>query len=275
MSVPDPERHSDFAMSQYNVSSRRTKVARNEKIHPSYVILHVDNDGGRPGRPGQFAMLRLPGRGSEPFMLSRPFSIMDEADRLLFLIRIVGKGSGLLASLDAGDELEILSPLGSAFPDLDRAEAPLCVAGGCGVAPFLFLARREKQRGKPIRLLYGAAAGADLVMRRELEAACTLDLATDDGSVGRPGLVTELLRERIEAGPADFVAACGPTPMLREVARICRERSIPCVVSVETVMGCGFGACLGCAVPRRGGGYLYACQDGPVLPAEDIDWTRW
>jgi dihydroorotate dehydrogenase electron transfer subunit len=151
-------------MSQYNVCTRRTKVARSEKIHPSYVVLHVENPGGAPCRPGQFAMLRLPGRGSEPFMLSRPFSIMDGGDRLLFLIRIVGKGSGLLASLRAGDELDMVSPLGSAFPDLDRAGTALCVAGGCGIAPFLFLARREKERGKPLRLLYwprttGARAG--------------------------------------------------------------------------------------------------------------------
>ena len=112
-------------------------------------------------------------------------------------------------------------------------------------------------------------------MCRELEAACSLSLATDDGSEGRPGMVTDLLLEQMKTGPVDLVAACGPGPMLREVARICRERSVACVVSVETVMGCGFGACLGCAVPRQGGGYLYACQDGPVLPAEDIDWTRW
>jgi dihydroorotate dehydrogenase electron transfer subunit len=136
------------------------------------------------------------------------------------------------------------------------------------------LARREKERGKPIRLLYGAATGADLVMRRELEAACTLSLSTDDGSEGRPGLVTDLLIAKVAEGPADLVVACGPWPMLRETARICRERSISCFVSVETLMGCGFGACLGCAVPRQGGGYLYACRDGPVLPAEDIDWTR-
>lgn len=262
-------------MVKYNFSSIRTRVVRNEKINPRHVILHVPNPGGTGSLPGQFAMLRLPDPAGRSFMLSRPFSIMSCEETIEFLIRIVGRGSNLLASLKQGDVVEILFPLGTSFPDPGRFVSPLLIAGGCGVAPLMFLARAEAKRGRPVRLLYGAGTKGDLVLREDLDGLCRLKVSTDDGTEGFRGLVTQLLEKEMKSETFDLIAACGPGPLLERVAEICRVENIECVVSVETVMGCGFGACLGCAVPRSGGGYLYACKDGPVINARDIDWTRF
>jgi dihydroorotate dehydrogenase electron transfer subunit len=257
------------------LTSQRTKVVRRESIHPSHAVLRVRPPGGPPCLPGHFAMLRLPGDVGRGFVLSRPFSILDAGETVDFLIRIVGKGSRLLASLEPGDDIEMLLPLGTPFPEPGGFSRPLAVAGGCGVAPLAFLARRACRSGGSLELLYGTGTASDQVLAQELSKICSLSVSTEDGTSGFRGTVAALLEETLRRRPADFIAACGPTGLLREVARIGRQKGAACFVSIETVMGCGFGACLGCAVPMSGGGYLYACKDGPVVDASRIDWSRW
>ncbi len=257
------------------VAARKEKVLRCDRIHPLYFVLHVSNTGGRPCSPGQFAMLRLPDSRGESFMLSRPFSVMMDGRETQFLVKIVGRGTRMMATLKKGEPIMVIHPLGNPFPELGRFKHPLLVAGGTGVAPLLFLAREESKSERPRCVLYGARSGDDLVLKKLLEPACTLSIATEDGSEGTKGLVTLLLEDALKNPAVDAVLACGPTPLLAKTAKLGMDRGLSCFVSVETLMGCGFGACLGCAVPKTGGGYLYACRDGPVLNARDIDWGKF
>jgi dihydroorotate dehydrogenase electron transfer subunit len=261
---------------QYTLSSVRAKVVRNEKIHPLHVVLGVSAAEARPCRPGQFAMLRLPDPQGRSFMLSRPYSIMEEKNGSLeFLVKIVGAGSQILASLEPGREMDVLYPLGTSFADPCRYGSPVLVAGGCGVAPFLCLARAEAQRGRRLKVLYGATTRKNLVLKEELARVCDLKVSTDDGTEGARGMVSRLLEEEMRRRSFDVVLACGPAPLLGVAAQLAAGRGIECQVSVETLMGCGFGACLGCVVPRAGGGYLQACKDGPVIDARLVDWQKF
>ncbi len=250
-------------------------------------VVHRQNLGGghfrirlRPARafaaePGQFVMLRVT-PGIDP-LLRRPFSIhrMLEGGEFEVLFRVVGRGTRALGGVHVGDRVDALGPLGRGF----RLEGsrPLIVGGGIGVAPLLFLAESFLEAGVRPKLLLGARTERDLLCQDDFSClALPFAVATEDGSAGSPGLVTRLLRRELAEGTEGVsVYACGPLPMLRAVARLCRERDVPCQVSLEAHMACGIGACLGCVVPEPGGGYVRVCKEGPVFRAEEIDWGRF
>jgi dihydroorotate dehydrogenase electron transfer subunit len=149
----------------------------------------------------------------------------------------------------------------------------LLVAGGTGVASVHDLAARIRDLAQPVHVLLGARTEADLMGLDDFDAlGVPLRIATEDGSRGVRGLVTELLVAALEGAPRARVYACGPTPMMRRCAEIAAERGAPCVASLENAMACGFGVCLGCAVPRAGGGFALVCRDGPMFDAGEIDW---
>lgn len=230
--------------------------------------------------PGQFLMVRLEGQTSP--LLRRPFSIhqviMDKGRITGFeiLYKVVGEGTGLLARAGQGDGIDVLGPLGKSFTIHPGHESLFCVAGGIGVAPFLFLAARMAAAGldmSRVSLFLGGRTQYDLLCVQDFDAmGLRLKLTTDDGSRGRQGLVTGLLPEAIRASRPDMLYACGPLPMLREVMAIADARDLPCQVSIETMMACGMGACLGCAVEGKNQAdtYWHACLDGPVFDANDI-----
>lgn len=223
-------------------------------------------------RPGQFVMVRV-SEGLDP-LLRRPFSLHRvEGDTLGLLFKVVGKGTALLAAARAGEWLSVLGPLGRGFSQGSEA-ANLLVGGGMGIAPLLFLAWRLRQDRpeQALVVLLGARHRREVASLVDDFASlgCVVHVATDDGSLGHHGLVTDLF-DRAPAGK-HRVAACGPWPMLRAVARHCRERGHACEVSLETMMACGLAACLGCAVPRPGGGYAHVCRDGPVFAAREVAW---
>ncbi len=234
-------------------------------------------------RPGEFAMLGVPGR-SRPF-LRRAFSIADaspEKGRVEFLVKSVGVGTACLESLAPGDALEVLAPLGNRFTiaDLSPRDRVAIVAGGVGVAPFPLLLRALRERGVPADLYFGGRSAADLEYRRRISplvlenGGLEID-ATDDGSFGERARVTEVLERRLAAGAAYArLFACGPTPMFRSLAPIVERYSLPAEFSTEAPMGCGFGVCLACVLPRPGGGYLVSCKEGPILPPARIAWER-
>jgi dihydroorotate dehydrogenase electron transfer subunit len=230
-------------------------------------------------------MLRFPGR-LDP-LLPRPMSISevlpDEAGapgRIRILLKVVGRGTGLLAALATGDIIQVLGPLGRPFqipPPAPSRRRALLIAGGIGVATFPFLARELRKAGWNATLLFGARGEADLVRREWFEEeGLEVRTATEDGSHGRRGLVTDLLQE--VAGPASdagMAYACGPPPMLRAVSALVNAAGLPCQLSMESVMGCGFGVCLGCVVKvRKGDGFDYArvCVEGPTLMASEVLW---
>jgi dihydroorotate dehydrogenase electron transfer subunit len=135
---------------------------------------------------------------------------------------------------------------------------------------LLFLARALLEQGKSPLFLYGGRSERDLPLSDELVDMCEFRLATEDGSRGTEGRVTQLLDPVL--GPGIEVFTCGPEPMMAKVAALCEQADVPCDASLETPMACGYGVCLGCPVPLREGGYLYACVDGPCVDARAVDW---
>ena len=214
-------------------------------------------------RPGQFAMVGFPSPSSDPF-LRRPLAIAGaEWGRIEFIVRVVGWGTALLANLNDGDEIPILGPLGNGFPEPKKE--PILVAGGIGIAPLFFAARRWKN----VSLLYGEKTGSS-VCDLPMQDGYKITVSTDDGSYGEHGLVTELLAERLDKASHD-VYCCGPTAMIRAAANICAAKKAECYVSLEERMACGIGVCQGCVFPTKDG-YKRVCKDGPVFRADEIEW---
>lgn len=262
------------------------RVAETQDLGGSYTWLGLDGcEALAAAAPGQFVMLQgWPGH--DP-LLPRAYSVLfAEAGRAEFLVRRVGRGSGLLAAARPGDPIHVLGPLGRGFPEPEPGVADLLVAGGCGLAPLYLAARRAQAAGRPVRLLVGARQSCDLVLLDVLRArGVDLRTATEDGSAGERGLVTELLARELAAGARGVrILACGPEGMLRATREIARWHKVPCFLSLEAPMACGMGACLGCAVPARDRSrglashagsavearFLYVCKDGPVFPAEEV-----
>jgi len=263
----------------YEFFYRRGKVLSNFKEGERDYLIKIEFDKSVEFiecRPGQFAMIRVPCSSNKNFMLPRPYSIANQTERgIEVLVRVVGKGSEMLSSLKAGASVDVMYPLGNGFPSSNGFSNPVAVAGGCGIAPLGFLARKEIVGGRKLRILYGASTKEELVLISHLSSICNLELATEDGSDGYCGTVFDLLKEKCHELNFDLIFVCGPTPLLKKTALFAIEKNVKCFVSVETLMGCGFGGCLGCAVNMRDGNYLRACREGPVFDARDIDWERF
>jgi dihydroorotate dehydrogenase electron transfer subunit len=212
-------------------------------------------------------------------LLRRPLSIL-QADphkgHIQILVRAVGRGTELLAQSVPGNSLDLLGPLGNGFPMPEPGRNPLLVAGGVGVAPLVFLADALQNSLADFYVtgVYGAANEAALACWQEFGGRCEeLELATDDGSVGTRGLVTDLLAVRLARGTVGVVYTCGPRPMMARVAALCAEAAVPCWASLEQFMGCGVGACLGCVAPFRDEPrHRRVCKDGPVFDAATVAW---
>lgn len=227
--------------------------------------------------PGQFVMIGLGLPGEPGLFLPRPMSIAQaEGERLGLLIRIFGAGSRRLTALEVGERALLLGPLGSFF-DLGSATRVLCVAGGVGLAPFLFLPRWAERHapGNRVHLVYGertASAVFDPGRIRQL-AGVEPEIWTEDGAMGRMGRVTD----RLDVARVDLVLGCGPVPMLKTLQAQIAGTGVPAQFSVEERMGCGVGTCVGCVVAVEDGGrgwrYERICVEGPVFSAERLRWS--
>jgi dihydroorotate dehydrogenase electron transfer subunit len=246
---------------------------------------------GWPGfRPGQFAMLsagaQQAAKRTDP-LLPRPMAVYragpggDRSD-VEILYKLAGRGTALLAEALPGQRVAIVGPLGKAFPPPRAGERVIVVAGGTGIASVYDLATRLAGV-HPVEILFGARTASDLMALEDFKALkLPLQLATEDGSAGARGLVTDLLESALDDPKADGDASgsgrriyvCGPTAMMRRCAEIAASREVPCIAALENAMACGFGVCLGCAAPLRGGGYALVCRDGPAFDAASIDWER-
>ncbi len=226
------------------------------------------------GQPGQFVMIKC--SGEDDPLLRRPFSIhnalSDGSVEILF--KVVGRGTRLLAGLKTGQQLNLIGPLGKGFK-LKRPGAVCLVGGGLGIAPLYFLAKDvlHSQRSEDVVLL-GAASAKELsgLNKRFMELGLPVFCASDDGSIGHHGFVTELLADLSPLVQTVYV--CGPLPMMKIVAEYCRERELDCQVSLETHMACGLGACLGCTVHGSNGEYRHVCKHGPVFAAREVSWNQ-
>ena len=253
---------------------RRAAVVNARERHGAYVVIHcLDRHGPRP-HAGQFYMLTAAerwggGEGERPF-LPRAFSVLRAKARpdgvdLHFLIEDVGPGTKRLAELGAGEALLLVGPLGNGFAPPRDGRAPLLVGGGVGIAPLAIW--QDELRGNPTTLVgfrdERHAHGARLVKNATV--------ATDDGSAGHHGLVTELLEDELADAADDVeVYACGPPAMLEAVRELCTDHRVPAQLALESGMACGFGACFGCVVPTVEG-YVRLCVDGPVLDAAKLE----
>jgi len=260
-------------------------VLGNRVVAPEHNLLTLSTrEIGRRAQAGQFAQIRVPG---DAVFLPRPFSFLNaEDDRCAFLSRAVGPGTRALAGLAQGTELELLGPLGQGF-DLSAGAAGgevIVVGGGVGVPPLVHAAAALA----PLTgtALIGAASGQLLLCEEEFAGlGWRVRVATDDGSRGHHGFVTELLEQALPAAPGQgaqptTVLACGPHPMLRRCAELAAATGAACQVALEEPMACGFGVCLGCAIRVHsrnpddppGPAYALVCRDGPVFPAEYVQW---
>ncbi len=231
--------------------------------------------------PGQFVMAQVGTRHTP--LLRRPFSICglmrgsaDSPEGIELLIKVVGKGTRLLARLGAGESVNLLGPLGHGFRLSADYKTIYLAAGGIGIAPIRFLARHLAAGGLAAdgcRLFLGGRSQADLLCRDEFQAlGIPVTVTTDDGSDGAQCLITDPLETAIVDRAPDIIYACGPHGMLACIAGMARRHNARCQVSIETMMACGMGVCLGCAVESRQqqDTYLHACIHGPVFDVQDL-----
>jgi dihydroorotate dehydrogenase electron transfer subunit len=261
------------------VIDQRGEIAFNRRVAENTYLMGFDCPQiAAKAKPGQFVMLRV-GSGYDP-LLRRPFSLCGvKGGLILVLYDVVGRGTTLLRTMAAGDELSVLGPLGNGFMPHADDHAPLLVAGGIGIAPLLYLAASMSK--KRYRLLAGfRSAPAVIDATATVGRPMDVSLATDDGTAGHYGPVTDVLEAHLSESRSDgrslVVYACGPQAMLRKVAEMTLEGEVSCQVSLEATMACGLGACQGCAVRAAEGGrtYHHVCKDGPVFPVQAVDWNR-
>ena len=246
--------------------ARAARVTESERYGAYTVLRCADPAGPRP-QAGQFYMLTAAerwggGEGERPF-LPRAFSVLrapEGGDELQFMIEDVGPGTRRLCELGGGDDLSLVGPLGIGFAPPRDGRRPVLVGGGVGIAPLAIWA---DQLDQPAAVLLGFRDAAHAPGARLIAGA---RVATDDGSVGHHGLVTDFLEAECDRDPRLEVYACGPPPMLEAVRGLCAERDVPAQLALESGMACGFGACFGCVVPTVDG-YIRVCVDGPVVDA--------
>jgi dihydroorotate dehydrogenase electron transfer subunit len=212
--------------------------------------------------------------GRDP-VLPRAYSVLDvQSDVAEFLIRRVGRGSGLLAGLRPDERVTVLGPLGNWFPEPTPDVTDLLVAGGCGFPPLYLAGRRAADAGQTdrVEVLMGARRQEEIVLLPRLAGrGVQVRTIVEEPGPNEPGLVTDLLERRLAEGAGPVrILSCGPEGMLRAVRAVARRHEVPCYLSLEAAMACGLGACLGCAVEAAGGGYVHVCSDGPVFDAEEV-----
>ncbi|MCS5695993.1 dihydroorotate dehydrogenase electron transfer subunit [Desulfofundulus thermocisternus] len=232
--------------------------------------------------PGQFVYIRC--SSSLDPLLRRPLSIHGvnrERGELLLLYQVIGRGTSLLAAKRQGDQLPVMGPLGRGFTLPEPERRVILVGGGIGVAPLVFLGNELVRRKNPVLMLVGARSIHHLPLGREggNNIPFNVTVATDDGTCGYHGPVTDLLERALAGREVDMVYACGPGGMLRRTAMLLARYGLPGEFSLEERMGCGVGACLSCVCKTTGEGerpfrYRRVCVEGPVFRADQLLWDQ-
>jgi len=261
------------------VVQQKFKIISNKRIGRNYFKLTVlSPEISAAACPGQFVEIRVP--DCNGLLLRRPLGVhCVRGKEFDVLVEIVGPATTALSDQSAGEYIDIIGPLGNSFDYKLRPKAQrlkILVAGGMGVAPLYFLAEKIKQL-KPL-VLIGARTKEQVLCEKEFKRlGCSVKIATDDGSAGFRGKVTELLQQILDQRPEAkgqrplVIYACGPKPMLKAASRIAQDYDLPAQVSLEEHMSCGIGACLGCVV-KTTTGFKRVCKEGPVFDSSEIIW---
>jgi dihydroorotate dehydrogenase electron transfer subunit len=243
-------------------------VISNSEVMPGVYLMWLESlQLASKAKPGQFAMVRC-GEGAE-HPLRRPLSIHRlDNNRLAFLFAVVGKGTHWLAQRQAGNNIDLLGPLGNGYAVQPGSHNLLLLAGGIGITPLCFLADKALQLGCSVKLLLGAPTAIQLYPGHLLPAQAELVITTEDGTAGRKGMITDFLSDF--AGWADQVFACGPASMYQTIAAQKQQlKGKPAQISLEVRMGCGLGVCYGCTVKTKNG-LRQVCKDGPIFDLNDF-----
>lgn len=260
-------------------------LIENRVLAPHTFVLRLSGcDALDDTLPGQFVMLSGDDWGTDP-LLPRAFSLLathagGSPGQVDILVKTTGKASHKLEHALPGARFHLLGPLGNTFPTPDPERHDLLIAGGVGLAPLLMQAERARALGTAATstMFYGGRSAHDLVLQDDIAATgVTLHLATEDGSKGTRGYVTQAVESALDDPDGDNAAtrpptllACGPEPMLEAVARLAHQRNLPAHLSLEGEMACGIGACLVCAVPCATRPYRYTCVEGPVFELSEL-----
>ncbi|MDB4470743.1 dihydroorotate dehydrogenase electron transfer subunit [Deltaproteobacteria bacterium] len=272
------------------MKNHKTIILSNQEISPGYYRMQIlAPEYNQLAKPGQFVMFRV--QRSLPPLLRRPFGVfrtgfvapdcdgMPPKEFLEIIYKVVGSGTEIMQELHQGDRVELLGPLGRGFELGDPDEEKILVGGGIGLVPLYMLAEKLVVNSK-VRLLMGGRTRDDIITVTEFERlGVETYVSTEDGSLGEEGLVTQVLERKLDKYPKASVYACGPMPMIDAVQKICASRGTSLQVSLEALMACGVGACLGCVVKGVGHTdenpqYLCTCKQGPVFQADELDWSR-
>lgn len=259
----------------------KTKVLTNENVAKNIYRLTLEIPSFFPQPiPGQFIHIRI--RDNFLPLLRRPFSVSGFTERgLTILYKVVGRGTEILSQLKKNERIDVLGPLGKGFSIKHEVKEHLLVGGGMGIAPLLYLLQKLKLLWREkisVSLFAGFRNSQEMIIKEELykKNSFKIHLATEDGSSGYKGLISDLVVDYVKnlsSNQKIAIYACGPLPMLQIVAGLSLKCGIFCQVLIEEIIGCGVGACRGCVVWGVKG-YLRVCKDGPVFNAGDIAWDK-
>jgi len=253
----------------------KCKVLDHQQLTPEHFKIALESSYiPSHAQPGQFVEVRC-ADAVDP-LLRRPLGIHTVSkDYFELLYEVVGKGTELLSQRKIGEQVDVLGPLGNGFKVNTKKNA-IIIAGGMGAAPLLYLARQlTNNKSQTTNIFIGAKTKAKLLCEKEFKGLTDkVMITTDDGSYANKGYISDLLFHHLEENRQTdaVIYACGPKPMLKQVAEIVFQKGLDCQVSMEARMACGIGACLGCVI-KTNNGYKKVCDDGPVFNSKELVWT--
>ncbi|AEF19900.1 MULTISPECIES: dihydroorotate dehydrogenase electron transfer subunit [unclassified Hydrogenobaculum] len=243
----------------------RLEILKNEKVGMHTYLMVLKLNHSYDIKPGHFVMIK-PNDSFDP-LNRRAFAIADvEEDAIYIYYDVVGKGTAVMSTLRKGEFVDVLMPLGNGLFEASRDKLNVVLAGGIGISGVSLFCRLLKEKNLNFKVYYGARSKEYLVMLDWFSKySIPIEVYTDDGSFGKKGFVTDALKNIDSAN----IYACGPSPMLKAVQNISKQKGFDAYLSLENPMACGYGVCLGCVV-KTSDGYVRTCVEGPVFKSDEI-----
>lgn len=246
------------------------EIITNSKIAPDHLVMQIKSTWlAKHAKAGQFVTIKVEENTTDP-LLRIPLAVYDvDGDTISLLYKVVGKATQILSTKKSSEHISLLGPLGNGF-ELKKNIDAILVAGGCGIAPLYLLAKNLIANNNKVTIFIGAFNKSQILAAEKFSnLGAKVCIATEDGSLGFKGYVTELLDSRLRVNDDTMIYASGPHPMLKALAKITKQFNITAQLSLEEYMACGIGVCRGCAVPTAEG-YKLCCKDGPVFYADTV-----